>query len=57
LLDSAENQQLNALVKALNFHEASHNNTTKIYLKTPPPAASNQKEEKLAIGFHNSYAE
>jgi hypothetical protein len=38
VLDSGENQQVNALLKALNFHEGPLTPRGKLYLKTAPQA-------------------
>lgn len=55
MLDSAENQQLNAILKTLHLFEAE--GPAKRFLKSKPEVKVEIKEEKLAIGFHASEQE
>jgi hypothetical protein len=52
VLDSRENGQLNALLKALNLHEGGDTPTGRLFLRSPPQQLKPREEEKLAIGFH-----
>lgn len=55
MLDSAENQQLNTILKTLHLFEAE--GPSKRFLKSKPEVKVETKEEKLAIGFHASEME
>lgn len=52
MLDSADNQQLNTILKTLHLFEAE--GPSKRFLKSKPEVKVEVKEEKLAIGFHAS---
>jgi hypothetical protein len=51
-LDTANNQQFNTLLKALNLFEAQSSPQTILFLKSKPQIRPEEKVEKLAIGFH-----
>jgi hypothetical protein len=51
-LDTDNNHQFNTLLKALNLFEGPSSPQNILFFKSKPQIRSEEKVEKLAIGFH-----